>query len=552
MFAARALLLLSPLALGGGAQGDADVRSALATITAGELEAHVAYLASPELEGRDSPSRGLELAARHVCKVFAAAGLAYAPDSRAAWDARRAGEDAPAWARRPQSEADGTYLRPYTVDRLPFERRGFVLPDAAGCALTLGGVDEPPTFAYGEDFVPVAGFEGRAEGELLFAGFGIRSKSMKYDDLKGVDATGKVALFLEGEPRHKSKFEGPEVTAEAAVWNKLDKLALAGIAGALIVRRSPEVPRGSREPPRAAPLGFRYTRATWNDRSSLDRWRANTVPALEITEACASALLGQDVVALAARLDRTVRPLKVDLRGRSVAFTAATRPGALNLDNVVGVVPGSDPALRDEYVVIGAHYDHVGVGLRGRTGYGADDNASGTSAMLEIAQALAALSPRRSLLLCAFSAEEDGLLGSRELARALPVPREKVVAMLNLDMLGRGEADEVVVMGVTQNPGMAGVLRRALKSAKSGVRNIDEVDDAGLFQRSDHYSFHEIGVPTLFFFEGYPLEKNKDYHTWRDTPDKVDAAKVEHSAKLALLTAWILANDDERLPAPGG
>ena len=105
-------------------------------------------------------------------------------------------------------------------------------------------------------------------------------------------------------------------------------------------------------------------------------------------------------------------------------------------------------------------------------------------------------------------------------------------------------------MGFGPNPGMRKVVKRAKDMARTGVRKVSEVDDPGLFQRSDHISFHDARIPVVFFLEGYPLEKNKDYHTWRDVPEQVDSKKVAATARLAFLTAWILATDDERLPAP--
>jgi Zn-dependent M28 family amino/carboxypeptidase len=187
---------------------------------------------------------------------------------------------------------------------------------------------------------------------------------------------------------------------------------------------------------------------------------------------------------------------------------------------------------------------------RGRIGFGADDNASGTAAMLEVMQALAVAKPRRSVLACAFAAEEDGLLGSKALCDAPPVPRESIVAMINMDMVGRGDAGEVAVLGLVQNPDLEKVLDRARRLSKTGVKNVIVRQGEELFQRSDHYSFHQIGVPVLFFFEGLPIEKNADYHTWRDTLDQLDFDKIENTARLVFNTAWLLADDEVRPPRP--
>jgi Zn-dependent M28 family amino/carboxypeptidase len=166
------------------------------------------------------------------------------------------------------------------------------------------------------------------------------------------------------------------------------------------------------------------------------------------------------------------------------------------------------------------------------------------------AEALAESPPRRSVIVAHFTGEEDGLVGARELAKRLPVPKDRIVAMLNLDMIGFGEADEVTVLGVRRNPGLQKVLDRAERLGRTGVRTVVTGKGEELWQRSDHYAFHEIGLPVLFFFEGLPISADENYHTWRDTPDAVDHEKITNTARLVYNTAWILANDDDRPPAP--
>jgi len=536
---------------------EVDPKVGLDTIDEDDVEAHLRFLASPTLEGRDSPSRGLMLAAEHVAEVFEAAGLVPAEDSAEAWGSATGDlpglegeEEAPAWS-VPEGH-EGTYLRPFEIGRLPSVRGEIRRPVPSQCRLDVSvGSKDPQGFTYGEDFVPLPGQPGSARGELVWAGFGISSRKQRYDSLARLDVRGKVVMVLSGDPRGRKNFGDEEETAEASVWNKLSALDKAGAAGVIVVRRAPLKPDWMKREPEQAPLGYRYTWASWNPPSS-DRNRRAFVPAIEVSEACASDLLGKDVSALAKALDRASAPRKVAVKGRSVAFDVALEDGPLTMPNVVGVLEGRDPQLREEYVIVGAHMDHVGVGVRGRTGFGADDNASGTSALLEVVDAFAAARPRRSLLFVAFSGEEDGLLGSKDLAQKLPVDRSAVVAMVNLDMIGRGKATEVYCIGFEQNPLMEKVVRRAQALGRTGVRRIQRCDDKGLFRRSDHYSFHAVGLPTVFFFENYPLEQNRDYHTWRDTFDGIDLAKVTNTARLAFCTAWLLAEDDDRLPPPGG
>jgi Peptidase family M28 len=572
--------LLATLVLGTGALGlgvpsedEGDPGPGLKTIDKAGIEEHLAFLASPTLEGRDSPSRGLMLAAERVAQVFAAAGLTAAPDSMEVWKevpgklpGLEGGESPPAWSiptagapaepveagRTSTQRAGGTYLRPFA---LPYKNRrgkGLQRPVPAKCDLVLtedGGA--PVNFTYGADYVPLAGQAGTVAGELAWVGFGIKSRKQKYDALRGLKLKGKVAMLVEGDPRTGKNFGGPELTAEASIWNKLAALEEAGAVGVIVVRRDPERPKWMKQDPVRPPLGYRYTWASWNPPST-DRQRGAGLPAIEVSPACAEALLGHDPLALAKKLDRGSAPKKTKIKDRHVSFKAVLEDGDFTLPNVVGVLVGRDPALAHEYVIVGAHMDHIGVGVRGRAGLGADDNGSGTSALLEVVEAMAAAPPRRSVLFTVFSGEEDGLFGSKDIAQNLPVPKANVVAMVNLDMIGRGDTRDVYCLGFAQNPGMEKVVRRAQDLGRTGIKRVKRCDDRGLFQRSDHYSFHAVGIPSVFFFENFPLEQNRDYHTWRDTFEGVDLDKVTYTARLAFCTAWLLAEQDERLPAPKG
>ena len=524
--AATWLGVVGALALGTAAlaprERESSFAPAFASITEPELETDLLQLASAPLEGRDSPSAGLERAAQYIEGRLKAAGF------------------------KPL-EGD-SYRRAFT--------RELPEPVPGECSLRLTLDSGETAFEYGRDFVPLATCSGSVQGELVFLGFGIESEKEHFDEVEGRDLLGKIALIVEGEPRHSKRFDGPELTPDATLWKKLSSLRDAKLAGVLVARRAPEAPAGKKKgAPLLAPaeLGFRHTFATWNGEAMTavpDAVPKDLPPTLEVSLACASALLGDDVEELARRIDRSAQPLARRPKGRTVALASKSRTGRVSIDNVVGRLDGSDPLLAAEFVVVGAHYDHIGVDDRGRIGFGADDNASGTAGMLEVAQALALAKPRRSVIACAFAAEEDGLLGSKAFCDSPGVPREKLVAMINLDMLGRGDTTEVAVLGLTQNPELEKLLERAKRLERTGVRSLVTGQGEELFARSDHYSFHQIGVPVLFFFEGLPIERNPDYHTWRDTVDRLDLEKIAHTARLALNTTWLLANDEERPPAP--
>jgi hypothetical protein len=519
----------------------------LATISKEDLEQHLRALAGPEREGRDTPSQGLSEAAHFLVQRYRDAGWLPAPDSAEVWKAiskrplppMPATSTATAGAEAPE----GTYLRPY-VRRLP-------KPDEKACYLRLDlGTGAPREFVYGDDFVPVAHCEGEVKGELCFAGFAIDSKKESYDDLEGLKLKGRVALVFETEPDNPKRFDGPELTPDASLWKKLEHLRSAQAAGVLFVRRpvSSDPKRKDAEAWDEHGLAFRYTWAQWNDGQPPEERPKETLPCLEISAECASVLCGIDVPATLRAMDKSARPNKLSWKGRQVLLRSKCDTAEVEIDNVVAWLPGSDAKLAAEVLVIGAHYDHVGVDTRGRIGFGADDNASGSAGLIELAQALALAHPRRSVLCCSFSGEEDGLLGSQALAQRLPVEKSRIVAMVNMDMIGRGDKDEVAVLGIVQNPTLEKLLGRAKQLAPSGVTKIVLRQGEDLFQRSDHYSFHQLGLPVLFFFEGLPIERNPDYHTWRDTIDKLDLEKMRRTSVLVYSTAWLLANDDDRPP----
>jgi hypothetical protein len=550
--------LLLPL-VAGLAFGGAGFAPGFDTILGPDLEKDARALADLELEGRDTPSAGLERAAVWIEGRFRRAGLGFAPDSAGAFKKIVGADPLPEGADASASRGTavlGTFRRPF--------RRPLPQPDAAACELALdvgeGASSKSSTFELARDFVPVQGCEGQASGDLVFAGYGIQSKTEKYDDLAGLKIKGRIALVVEGEPRTTDRrFDGVEIGRAASLWDKVDALFAAGASGVVAARRPPAKPASEAKSasvaksadPAKPELSFRSTWASFNGEAT-DPPPRHPLPLVEVSLACAGEILGQDVEAVAEKIDKSVHPQHVAVKGRRVRLRSTTKEVDVRVDNLVGLVRGEDPALAEEYVVLGAHYDHVGIDGRGRIGAGADDNASGVAGMLEIAEALAAAGPRRSVFCCAFAGEEEGLLGSRAFCSALPVPKAQIVAMVNLDMIGRGGADEVVAIGVTQNPELEKLIARARKLRPTGVREVVVRQGEDLFERSDHFSFHKIGIPVVFFFEGLPIDRNKDYHTWRDTADKLDFAKMLNTTKLVYNVTWLLAADDGRPPPPRG
>lgn len=493
---------------------DAWERAVTGAIDPVRIARDIAWLASPERGGRDTPSVGLRAAQEYVAERFAAAGLETVTGS-------------------------GTYFHEYEADTIAFGRVPITRPDPGGCRLRLPGVEGGSVL--GEDFVPLSavGYQGIAEGELVYCGFGIENEDAGWDDFATVEVEGRIAIVLSGEPEVGEALAGEEASAEASVWNKIDELAKRGAAGALVVQGRVEVESGDAGGGVArrfvsAPLGYRVTRATWSP-PSFDEVRGG-IPTLEITRDLAARILGAEPDGLERLEPATSAAFAPDRAGRA-RLEASIERASVQLRNVVGLQWGTGADSGAGTVLIGAHLDHIGEGPRGRVARGADDNASGVAALLALAESFARSPPRVNVLFACFSGEEDGLLGSRALARDLDViaPPRPVQLMVNMDMIGRGPTSGVAVLrdaprGAEREKLDAWLVRAAHSNAHrlTSVRRVDGA--SGFFERSDQMSFLEVGVPAMFVFEDWPHRPGGLYHTWRDTPEFVDAEKVARTA----------------------
>jgi aminopeptidase YwaD len=437
------------------------------------LSYDVHYLASDALEGRRAGSPGAELAARFVAARFHALGL------------------------QPRGDSD-TFLQSFSfisaVHPGPANRLVLHLPTGAVEA-HLPADFEPLPFSS----------SGSAEAEVAFAGYGIRAPDLAYDDYAGLDVEGKVVLVLRHSP------DGDDPTSHflpyMAVRRKASEARARG-AVALLVASGPV---GATD---TAPVKVSF------DASFADAG----LPVLGVSTALAESLFAGHGFALAdlqRRIDERKEPASRPL-GITVELVTDVVEEHSATANVLGMLPGSDPARRGEVEVVGAHYDHLGYGGEGSGSLapdehaihnGADDNASGVAGMLEIARRLAADPPARSVLFVAFSGEELGLLGSAHLVQHLPVPRERVVAMLNLDMIGRAKPGPALTLGGMGTAAEWG----ALVERVNGRHHLRITPDKGGFGASDHSSFYAADIPVLFFFTG----AHADYHRPTDDADKI-------------------------------
>lgn len=481
-------------------------------IVSSESRRHIDVLASDSLQGRRTPSSGLSLAGDYIASQFQAYGLL---------------------------PVNGAYFQDFHLATVKLGEDNL---------LKIRMNEREHSYEIKTDFMP---FELTAndgvEGEVVFAGYGITAPEMGYDDYVphgGIDVRGKVVLLLRHEPQENdpaSVFLGTRLTEHSQLRMKVQNAIDHGAIGMLLVSD----PLNHRS---LAPRGFPWPSLYKNIPDdalplTLAGAEKDKIPVLHVGPPVIEDLIGSvdSLKSLEASIDSTLQPRSFALEGCTALVKTSTSITRIPTRNVVGWIQGSDPTLRDEVIVIGAHYDHVGTMRDHKEGEdyifnGADDNASGTTAVLQVAKAfgMGKLRPKRSMLFIAFAGEELGLLGSEAYIQDPLFPLEKTVAMLNLDMVGRNAPDTVSVGGVTRSPDLKTIVERA--NERVGMTLLYNIEKD--FWGSDHASFARNKIPVLFYHTG----QHADYHRVTDNPDKIDTIKLSKIARLAFLTTWELAN----------
>jgi hypothetical protein len=444
-----------------------------------EYIGHVKRLSAPEMRGRGTGTAELDKAAEYIAAQFAKAGL------------------------RPVDGRQYYQVFPVSVDGAlgPGNRLGY----------SIGS--ERRELRTPEDFVPLSfSGAGAVEGELVFAGYGITAREYGYDDYGGIDARGRIAVVLAHEPQEYdsgSRFEGRVYTEHSQLFSKAMNARAHGAAGVIYVCDT----------------------ANHSSEEKLEKFVSSVSPAdagmpfvhvrSEIVEQWFAAA-GRDFKQVQADIDKHLRPEGFAFpRNIRVSMNIDVTRRARDVRNVIGYLPGRT----DEYAIVGAHYDHLGLGEQfsmapdkaGTPHPGADDNASGVAGLLALARWFGKQPhpPRRGILFLAFAGEEIGLLGSSYYVNRPALPLDNAKMMINMDMIGRIEDGKVMVGGVESAPGMRARLE-ALQQ-KHGVKL--DLEDGAVYGSSDHTSFKTKFVPVLFFFSGL----HADYHRPSDTWDKIDA-----------------------------
>ena len=437
--------------------------------------------------------------------------------------------------------------------------------------LLIGTSDARRMVKLGEEFYPLnfsANAELKARGSIL-VGYGVTAPEYDWDDYKGRDVKGAVVIAFDGDPEAdnpKSPFDG-WVTSEYAYARKKALIAQQhGAAALLIVNIRPRNGRGpgfaANYWPKTTPRIDRFQLATDTEKIR--------IPVLQINVAVAEYILGASLEPLQKQADASAGQVYIAATAPIELAASVSRTTIIDR-NLVAKIEGSDPALKDEAVIVSAHYDHDGADGT-RVFNGADDNGSGTVAVLEIAQAYvnaakAGQRPKRTVIFAIWGSEERGLLGSWAWVANPLWPLEKTVASLNMDMIGRNEevpegggprffglkpqtsasnANSVNIMGYSFNPELSDMVKTANKETDLTLKMDYDNNKANLLRRSDQWPFLQHRVPSVFFNTGL----HPDYHTTGDRPERIEYPKMERIVKLVYQSSWDVANTSKRPKMP--
>jgi aminopeptidase YwaD len=461
---------------------------------------HVKYLASDEMKGRGDGSPELDKAADYIASQFRL------------------------WGLRPMGDNNGYF-------------QYFELTTGAQVGAKTEARLNGTNLKINEDFVPIT-FSNTAEfeGPLVFAGFGITAPELHYDDYQNIDATGKIVVILRYQPREmdpNSPFNGANSTQHATFINKAINAKQHGARGIIFItglnHTDEEVGRA--------------TRGAATDDLGIPSIHARRDFVVKLFSDA-----GKDLGTIQKKIDTDLQPQSFELPGvRAYIATEITRTRK-TVKNVVAAITGSDSMLQNEWVIVGAHYDHLGLGDQnslapsqiGQIHHGADDNASGTAGVLELARMAARNKHewKRSVLFITFAGEEIGLLGSSYFANHPTISLKNTMAMINMDMIGRLNNDRLFIGGVGTSPDFKAWLEELNKSVRLQL----DYSDSG-YGASDHMSFNAKKIPVLFFFSGL----HTDYHKPSDTSDKINANGAIKVLSLVYLMLDKIATEVGRL-----
>ena len=477
------------------------------SITAAGMSKNLHVLASDDYEGRETGKKGQKMAAEYIAGQFKAAGIP------------------------PYKE--NTYYQQYPLN--------LVLPGPAEVSINN------KTYTANKDYYSFPGQNGQrlSVESIVFAGYGIAEDS--YNDYVTTDVKDKVVMIMSGEPFSKDSVSLISKTKKPSLWTsyakvKVEKAREKGALALLVV--VDDIEKGMRE--------NKHRLESPSLKLDLNKKEMTVV---YISKEMANGILKKNTIEKVKQKIMSIgKPFGKEVKAK-IQITISNTVQKIEAENVLGYIEGTD--LKEEIVVVTAHYDHLGID--GNVVFnGADDDGSGTVAVIELAQAFAKAKreghgARRSMLFMTVSGEEKGLLGSAYYTEHPEFPLKNTVCDLNMDMIGRldakheGNPDYVYLIGSDKLSSQLHSISESCNKLYSGLELDytfnDEKDRNRFYYRSDHYNFAKHGVPVIFYFNGV----HADYHKETDEVEKIDFNKMEKIARLVFFTAWEIANRNERL-----
>jgi hypothetical protein len=506
-----------------------DVLKAKQSIKDRMLVSHVDFLASKYCRGRETGEPGMDVAEQYIASVFRGIGAVPIGSS-------------------------GSYFQEVKLKTVSLsDRIHLKIIEQTGSGTLINNAELE------WDFLPIQiSAEKEVTAPLVFAGYGITAPEHNYDDYKTIDARGKIVLVMRHEPGENndaSPFDGRKNSNHGTFLAKILNAQKHGAMGILFVTdplnhedlslRSGSFMSGTNWPS----LKEKHMKAENDEDLKYEKTEPRMqiigqdfgvgIPAVQIDGRLAAKLLGGENALrnIQGEIDKVMKPRSFPINGKTISMEVYFHNKPVKADNIAAKIEGSDPVLKDEVVIIGAHYDHEGKDNHGEIFHGADDNASGTAAVLELARAIQSLEtkPKRTIVFILWTAEEKGLLGARYYVENPLFPLEKTLAYINLDMLSRNSVDQLGLVGKYQYPKLFQVADQINKQSTNFELNFN-VDE--FIRNSDHFPFMRKKIPSLFFNSG----THPELHTPRDTVGRMVVQKFEKAAHLAFLTLWETAN----------
>lgn len=555
------------------------IKVGLESITAKDSLVLLSFISSDLLEGRETTTRGYELASDYAASLFALWKLKPAGDTRGMPRSPMMGMGQQTSQAAPQEKS---FFQEFAMKEITD------VSTQINLEAKIGELSKSRNFQSGVDFTGMSSAEESVSAPVVFAGYGITEKEIGYDDFKNLNVKGKIVLILSeapGKDNPDSPFQQKKELKEKyfpAValgpfarggFSKAQEIAKLGAAAILQVQNSVK--------DSVMYKGMAGPRRVSDDRPIITEGRKRlSIPGapdpmppersivINITREMANAILegaGQNIEDLQKKIETTLKPASLEVIGTRLTLTTTSKSTLVRCRNVIGFIEGSDPVLKNEVVVVGAHLDHLG--KRGDYIFnGADDNGSGSVGVLNLARAFVTNpeKPKRTVLFCLWTGEEEGLLGSRYYVQNPVFPLEKTVAYINMDMISRPYDENIIrrmsrMFGVSEIPDLIKKIKPAnflpiIFAAGSGLadilRNADQYVGLDLYLMevqatrgrgmggSDHSSFASVNIPWIFCISAM----TDDYHQTSDSIEKVSGETMERTSRLVYLAAYALAD----------